>query len=110
MAVLGILDVEGFTTKAYDAVIDRMGVEARPLGSIYLHIATATSEGIRVIEIWDDKEEFELFLEDTLFPIIREVGDAPTFEVTVTPVYNVFTPRLAELVDLSRYAEHADRS
>ena len=68
MAVVTTLDIAGLTAEDYGHILDRIGVEKRPAGGIYQHIAHATDNGYRIIEIWDDKAGFELFLKDTLFP------------------------------------------
>ncbi|MGF6887088.1 hypothetical protein ABIA39_004222 [Nocardia sp. GAS34] len=107
MAVLGVLDMEGITTDQYDSVVERMGVEGRALGSIYLHIAATTAEGIRVVEIWDDPQELEQFLANTLFPTMRELGIEQQHSLIMTPIHNVFVPRLQELPMLSRFAEQS---
>ncbi|MFJ9367301.1 hypothetical protein ACIRRA_23170 [Nocardia sp. NPDC101769] len=105
MAVLGIIDVHGFTTEQYDAVVDHMGVEGHALGSIYLHLAAQTADGLRIVEIWDDKDEFEKFIDTTLFPAMAALNPDQTHTVTVLPLHNVFTPRLTELPGLSRHAQ-----
>ena len=40
MTVVSMLDVHGLTTQEYRAVMDELGVETRPEGGIYLHLAT----------------------------------------------------------------------
>ncbi|MFJ4653353.1 hypothetical protein ACIP5Y_18990 [Nocardia sp. NPDC088792] len=107
MAILGILDVVGITSEQYDAVVDRMGVEGHALGSIYLHLAGQTEEGMRIVEIWDDGDEFVRFLDSTLFPAMTAVGVEEKHTITVLPLHNVFTPRLNELPGLSRHAHPA---
>jgi hypothetical protein len=108
VAVLCILDVHGITTEQYNAVVERMGVEGHALGSIYLHLAAVTEDGLRIIEIWDEKQEFEQFLEQILFPTMKVIGLEQTQTVTVFPIHNVFTPRLEELPGLSRMAQVAE--
>ena len=53
MTVITTLDIKDMTPQEYRAVLDRMGVETRPAGGIYLHLTTTMSFGYRVVELWD---------------------------------------------------------
>ncbi|GAB2558832.1 hypothetical protein [Nocardia heshunensis] len=105
MAVLGILDVQGITTDQYNAVVERMGVEAKGRGSIYLHLAAETEGGLQIIEVWDDKDEYVQFIEQTLVPTMDALGIEQTHSIAAFPLHNVFTPRLEELPGLSRLVQ-----
>jgi hypothetical protein len=54
MAVVTTLDIAGLTAEDYGRILDRIGVEKRSAGGICQHIAHATDNGYRIIEIWDD--------------------------------------------------------
>src|SRR5215510_7296133 len=97
MTVVTTLDIEGLTASEYRAVLDELGVEIRPEGGIYLHLTTPTDSGFRVIEIWDQREGFDRFLEDRLAPASEAVGMQRETAITVTPLHNFFAPRLGEL-------------
>ena len=97
MAVVSTLDVHGLTPEEYRAVMDELGVEARPEGGIYLHSTTPTDFGFRVVEIWDEKEGFDRFLEQRLAPAGEAVGLKREMTIAVTPLHNFFAPRLTEL-------------
>ena len=71
MAVVTTLDIAGLTAEEYGRMLDKIGVEKRPAGGIYQHIAHATDTGYRVIEIWDEKAGLERFLQDVMFPTAR---------------------------------------
>jgi hypothetical protein len=100
MSVITTLDITDMTPEEYRAVLDQMGVETRPAGGIYLHLTTAMSFGYRVIELWDRKEGFEEFLEQRLAPATQELGIDRETEITVTPLHNLFAPRLEEIPGL----------
>jgi hypothetical protein len=100
MTVVTTLDITDMTPQEYRAVLDHMGVESRPAGGIYLHLTATTSFGYRVMEVWDRKEGFEGFLEKRLAPATQALGIERETEITVTPLHNLFGPRLAELPGL----------
>ena len=97
MTVVSTLDVHGLTAQEYRAVMDELGVETRPERGIYLHLTTPTEFGFRVVEIWDAKEGFDRFVEQRLAPAGEAVGLEREMAIAVTPLHNLFAPRLDEL-------------
>jgi hypothetical protein len=97
MTVVTTLDIKGLTEQEYRKIMDELGVEARPEGGIYLHLTTPTDFGFRVVEVWDEKEGFDRFLEHRLAPASEAVGVEREMTITVTPLHNFFAPRLSEL-------------
>jgi hypothetical protein len=97
MTVVSTLDVTDLTAPEYRAVMDELGVEKRPEGGIYLHLTTSTDFGYRIVEIWDEKENFDRFVERRLAPANQAIGVDHATEITVTPLHNLFAPRLEEL-------------
>jgi hypothetical protein len=100
MSVITTLDITAMTAEEYRAVLDHMGVETRPAAGIYLHLTTATSFGFRIVELWDRKEGFEQFLEKRLAPATKALGIERETEIAVTPLHNLFAPRLEEIPGL----------
>jgi hypothetical protein len=88
------------TPQEYRAVLDHMGVETRPAAGIYLHLTTTMPFGYRIIELWDRKEGFEQFLETRLAPATKALGIERETEITITPLHNLFAPRLDEILGL----------
>jgi hypothetical protein len=97
MTVVSTLDVNGLTESEYRAVMDELGVEQRPEGGIYLHLTTPIEFGYRIVEIWDKKDNFDRFVERRLAPANEAIGLDRSTEITVTPLHNLFAPRLEEL-------------
>jgi hypothetical protein len=91
------LDVMGLTAEEYRAVLDEMGVEQHPDAHIFLHIATPIEGGYRIVELWDNKDAFNDFLTKRLLPANEKLGLKRATTVTVTPLHNLFAPRLREL-------------
>jgi len=100
MTVVTTLDITDLTPGEYRAVLDELGVETRPEGGIYLHLTTPTDFGYRIVEIWDEKAGFDRFVEQRLVPAAQKVGQDRETKITVTPLHNVFAPRLEELPGL----------
>jgi hypothetical protein len=97
MTVVTTLDVMGMTAEEYRAVLDYMGVESRPAAGLYLHLTTEIDQGFRVVEIWDRQDGFEEFLQKRLAPATKALGIDRKTVITVTPLFNLFAPRLTEL-------------
>lgn len=97
MSVITTLDITGMTPEEYRAVLDHMGVETRPAAGIYLHLTTSTQFGYRIMELWDEKEGFDEFLEKRLAPATKALGIQRGTVITVTPLHNLFAPRLDEI-------------
>ena len=100
MTVVTTLDIHGMSPEEYRAVMDELGVERRPEPGIYLHATITMDFGYRVVEIWDRKEGFENFLEKRLAPATKALGIDRKTEITITPLHNLFAPRLNELPGL----------
>jgi hypothetical protein len=97
MTVVTTLDISDMTAQEYRAVLDYMGVEKRPAAGIYLHLTTTTEFGYRIVEVWERKEGFDEFLETRLVPATKALGIDRKTVITVTPLHNLFAPRLNEL-------------
>ena len=52
------MNVTGLVHKEFRAILDEMGVEARPEPGIYQYISHPTETGFRIIEIWESQEGF----------------------------------------------------
>jgi hypothetical protein len=59
MTVVSTLDITGLTANECRAVMDELGVEARPEGGIYLHLTTPADFGFRVRRGLDEKDGFD---------------------------------------------------
>jgi hypothetical protein len=97
MTVVSTLDVHGLTAQEYRAVMDELGVETRPEGGIYLHLTTPIELGYRVVEIWDEREGFDRFVEQRLAPAGEAIDLDREMTIAVTPLHNFFAPRLTDL-------------
>jgi len=79
---------KSMSTEKYDEVVRRLDAAGAgsPKGRLY-HVAFGPRESLLVSDIWETREDFELFGQ-TLMPILQEVGvDAGTPEFI--EVYNI---------------------
>ena len=93
MAIGVQLDFKGATPDQYDLVIQKMGFTKGGKGApgCISHWVTKTSEGIRVTDVWSDREEFEKFGQEKIGPITQEVGLPGPPETTFFEVHNYLT-------------------
>lgn len=98
--VLMTMNVKGLTHKEFRAILDEMGVEARPERGIYEHISHPTDTGFRIIEIWESQEGFEEFAERRLKPAITKLEIQRETTIRFQPLHNFFGPRMDELPGL----------
>jgi len=78
MATFGIVHrFPGGTKDQYDAGIARVHPPdgSLPKGQTY-HAAGATDEGWIVVALWDSRESYERFRDETLLPGLQSLGDA----------------------------------
>jgi hypothetical protein len=87
MAVGLILDFKGGTLDQYDQILEKMDLGGKvPPGAIF-HWAAATDDGMRVVDVWEDRATFDKFAEEKIGPLSAEVG-APQPEITEYAVHN----------------------
>ena len=89
MAVGLILDFKGGTLDQYDQILEKMELTPggkTPPGAIF-HWVAATDDGLRVVDVWEDRATFDKFAEEKIGPFSAEVG-APQPEITEYAVHN----------------------
>lgn len=94
MAVAVQIDFEGGTFDQYDEVCQKMGLTPLgpgPAGAIS-HFATMTDTGLRVVDVWETREQFDAFAQEQIGPFTQEVGLAGPPQIQFFDVHNYFTP------------------
>ena len=64
---------------------------AGPRGAIS-HWAAATDDGLRVVDVWESKEQYEAFARDQIGPFSQQAGLTGPPEVTYHEVHSYLTP------------------
>ena len=93
MAVGVVLQFEGATLDQYDELVERMGFSPGGTGAPggLFHWVTQTDDGIRVTDVWQDRETFEQFAQDRIGPLSAEVGITNPPEISFFDVHNYLT-------------------
>jgi hypothetical protein len=93
MAIAIVMDFKGGTLEHYDEVIKRMGFSPGGAGAsgALFHWVTATEDGIRVTDVWADRDQFQAFAGERIGPITQEVGMPNPPELSFHEVHNVLT-------------------
>ena len=76
MPVAVVMDFKDATSDQYDQVIVKMGLTpggAGPPGALF-HWVTTTDDGMRVVDVWETREQFERFAGEQIGPYSEEVG------------------------------------
>jgi quinol monooxygenase YgiN len=98
--VVMTMNIAGLTHKEFRALLDEMGVEARPETGLYQHISHTTETGFRVIEVWESQEGFEEFAGRRLRPAVNKLGIQRETTIEFQLLHNYFGPRIDELSTL----------
>ena len=90
MAVGVVIDCRGATLDQYDEALGKMG--RTPFGrgtpGSLFHWVAETDDGIRVVDVWETREDFERFAEEQIGPITTAVGFPAPPEITFYDVHN----------------------
>jgi hypothetical protein len=76
MAVAIVLDFPGGTMDDYKQVVERMQLNGRMAPGGLFHTAGITSDppGLRVVDVWEDRDRFMQFAEEQIRPHTQAVG------------------------------------
>jgi hypothetical protein len=94
MAVAVQMDFDGATLDQYDEICKSMGLTPKgpgPAGAIS-HFATMTDSGLRVVDVWSTKEQFENFAQEQIGPLSQKAGVSAPPKMQFFEVHNYFTP------------------
>ena len=91
MAVSVIMDFEGGTLDQYDEVMRLMGLDGdgheMPAGGLF-HWVARTADGIRVVDVWESKEQFEAFAASDIGPHTVAAGVPGPPRVEIAEIHN----------------------
>lgn len=93
MAVGVVLEFEGATLAQYDQILEKMGLSpggAGPPGALF-HWVTQTDNGMRVTDVWQDRETFEQFAEEHIGPLSADAGITDRPQISFFDVHNHLT-------------------
>jgi hypothetical protein len=76
VAVAVVMDWDEGSLDQYDEVIGKMGFDRNgtgPVGS-KSHWVAKNGDGIRVVDVWESREQFDAFAQDQIGPLTAEAG------------------------------------
>jgi hypothetical protein len=90
VAVAVKLNFRGATLDQYDQVVKEMGFTPGGRGAPggLFHWVTETDDGIRVVDVWESKEQFERFAQEEIGPKTQQAGFPGPPEITFHDVHN----------------------
>jgi hypothetical protein len=93
MPVALTTEFAGATLEQYDQAIKSMGfTPGGPAGpGCLFHWVTATDDGIRVTDVWESREHYDKFEQETIIPKVQEVGFPNAPQTTFYDVHNHLT-------------------
>jgi hypothetical protein len=90
MPVATLLEFPGLTQQQYEQVSTQLGPTGAPQGILY-HACGPVEGGWRIVDIWDSREAFDRFVDETYLPAIRAAGGAAPSRREVVPTYHAGT-------------------
>ncbi|MET7304229.1 hypothetical protein [Embleya sp. NPDC005575] len=92
MAILMQIDLTGVDTERYDKLSARVRSGEIPAEGCLAHVAIATGDGVRVIDLWESRAAMEAFT-TLLMPAAEELGFPPsTTPPQITEVHDYGIP------------------
>ena len=80
MAIGMKLDIPGGTQEQYDEINEKAFGSTKgptdPIPGLIIHTAGPTSDGWRIFDVWESKDAFERFMNETIMPAMEGI-DAP---------------------------------
>ncbi len=74
MAIARVFDGKGWTPQQYDTLIERMNLGGRAAPGVLYHWAAATSEGMRAVDVYENREAADRLAQETIGPLVQELG------------------------------------
>lgn len=92
MAIMMQMKWAGVTKDQYEAIRKSVAWESnKPEGGRF-HVASFDAQGLRVVDLWENAEKFNRFVETRLMPGVKAAGIPGEPEVEILPVHAIFAP------------------
>jgi hypothetical protein len=90
--IAAVIDFVNTSCAQYDGLIEKMGLSPRGSGlpGCLFHWARSTPDGLRIMEVWRNRDSFEPYLAQVMRPAIAGLRLSEP-EITVYDVYNYLT-------------------
>ncbi len=68
------MEFDGFQEETYEAVREKINWPQDWPDGINVHIAGPSESGMRIVEIWESREQYDRWMDGTIFPAVQEVA------------------------------------
>jgi hypothetical protein len=92
MATMVFVEWLGITREQYDRLMSTLSFATSPPNGAISHCAGFTPNGIKVVDVWDSREQFEQFQRTRLTPAVQQMGVATQPKVEFVEVYRAEPP------------------
>jgi hypothetical protein len=79
-----------------EAITDSMELRDKPAKGLICHLATDTSDGVRIYDVWESEEDFQQFAQERIIPATRVYlqkrnlpSEIPLPPLTVVEAYDI---------------------
>jgi hypothetical protein len=69
-----IMEFDGFSEEQYEVVRERINWPENWADGIKLHIAGPSESGMRIVEVWDSRAEYDRWMDETIYPVVQEIA------------------------------------
>lgn len=90
-AIAMLIEFPGTNLSQYDRVVARLNLKGRTYKGGLFHVAGATDDGVRIVDVWESQAAFDAFLEQKLAPALEAEGMEPP-QVKSWEVHSTLTP------------------
>ena len=90
MAIGMIMEFDGWRPENYDAVAERINWPSNWPDGLSFHVAGASDQGMRLVEVWESREQYDRWMEETIQPAIQAVA-ADVAEASPPPRFTEFS-------------------
>ena len=88
MAIGLLLDIDGMDTKMYDELNAAANFPGEVPAGLISHVAGPTESGMRVLDIWESRADFDRFVNDRLGPALGRI-DAHPIKLSMPQVFDI---------------------
>ena len=90
MAIVWLLEWDGFTKEQYADLVARTGWESDPPDGLEHQVTAFSPKSLVLTQVWKSPEHVMRFMEDRLLPAVRAMGIQSMPRVDQYPVHSVY--------------------
>lgn len=91
MSIARVFDAKGWTVEQYDQLIQMMNLGGHSAPGVLYNWSARTPEGVRVVDVYQDRESADRIAQEKIGPIIQQLG-LPMPEISEFEVHSTLHP------------------